>query len=1438
MPGIYFNRQDAAKARADLWEHDARQRLADAWETNTRLRLPTLLEDAQAKLQRVVHPDLAAGGPAAPVSVAGLPQAPAAISTQPPAMPATPGASSPQPSGDYQSYARQAAARAGVDPETFVRQIQQESNFDPNAGSPAGARGIAQIVPQYHPGVDVTDPYASLDYAANLMASHLKTYGGDVSKALVAYNGGQGAVDALNAGTPYQESQQYLSKILGGGGQQAAAAPATDNQAAADQWEKLALAQTNKPYIWGSGSGAGGRGTQDIDPNTGQPRGFDCSGFVSWVLKNGLGIDLPAQTASAYTKTSAVDPRQAQPGDVVFYNMNQSDPHQQHIALYMGDGQIIQAGGTQSKVNVADVNALGAPEFRRPEGEPARQTVGMLSQVAGQGADQGPAANIARGTGTPPPPNNPQVTTNPLENAGNFFSGLGSAARGAADAAGRLLDPNAPPLLSGAPVNPLAGPLNASLGTSMTAAPLPPGASQEPSAAELVRQAERQRYEWTREHNPARDVPVLGGIINQATDPLMYLNLTSVAGNVAGGALSGYYSTPPGATPAELALNTGTGAAMGGGIAAGVKGVSHLAASPEVQAALRTRQQAQATPEFASGGLSNLVPGRSQAQLELQAAEAQLAALRTRYPQLTEGSVAASALGKQVQQLRAQVAAEAPLLTPQIPNANRARALGADRAAAAEGLPTREARLTANDVYGGAEPPTEVRQAFTRTPQGDIVPLNDTPGADALRGMIQMAKQRGVDTSAVERQLNFQEKMAQILRGKEPAQVNLAMVQPGPVWLQSQHAAQPLLPGIQPAASSLADKAVTVRYAGLLANWYTQIGNILGDSGQAFVQPIRLAASGHPGEAVSYLRGMGESVGTANINAANVLASGVAPAASKAQFSRSGAFGTGPLGQVMDASGNFMASADTWFQTIAKGGFVKAQAARDARGNPQLHQQLWQNPSPTTLAAADRFARTATYSEDPGRIVNWLSERGGLSDAERVGVTLLVPFLRTTTNILRRGLSFTAKPVTGSVGAIGKLIQGDTRGASFDAADALLSSVVLAGFAAKASKGELSGEGPTDPGERRLLVSQGWQPHSIRIGDRWYDYSFAGPLAVPASLVANWSEGMAEGKVNAPADEQANRMVNRLSKSVLRQTFLSNIGDLFDDRGGGAVGVLQNLIATTVAPSVLRDVAQVIDPYERKPQQGLVGGTLGRIGERIPGVSQLVPAEQDVLGRPLASRRGGIPQPIRSSQVHPDALINAFDQAGMNISVPRDTITLGQGARSVQVRVQPDEQRRWNSYRGEMLQRIGGGFINSPEFTRIPLPVRQKVLRQMLDSASQYATGHLASELPDLNARLGDAINEKIAEAGGTVQPAATATGGGMSAADMMRQTELRAQQQADAQRQGRKRAFDRARDSVLQQAQARGDMDTVVKLSIPGYPGAQPLLDAIQNAVDAGTPL
>lgn len=134
-------------------------------------------------------------------------------------------------SDELRAYARQAAKRAGIDHETFVRQIDQESGFNPDAYNLSGASGIAQIIERWHPAMagKTRDPYASLDYAADLMAHYLEQFG-SYRKALAAYNWGSGNVGGYTKPggvvvppwdgrpeTTNAETRHYLDVILGVG---------------------------------------------------------------------------------------------------------------------------------------------------------------------------------------------------------------------------------------------------------------------------------------------------------------------------------------------------------------------------------------------------------------------------------------------------------------------------------------------------------------------------------------------------------------------------------------------------------------------------------------------------------------------------------------------------------------------------------------------------------------------------------------------------------------------------------------------------------------------------------------------------------------------------------------------------------------------------------------------------------------------------------------------------------------------------------------------------------------------------------------------------------------------------------------------------------------------------------------------------------------------
>ncbi|GHO87806.1 hypothetical protein KSZ_58120 [Dictyobacter formicarum] len=102
----------------------------------------------------------------------------------------------------YVALARADALKYGISPDLYVRQIQQESHFDPNAYSYVGAVGIAQFMPATaaEMGFDPMDPVAALDGGAKFMGNLNNRFHGDYAKALAAYNAGPGAVDSAVSG--------------------------------------------------------------------------------------------------------------------------------------------------------------------------------------------------------------------------------------------------------------------------------------------------------------------------------------------------------------------------------------------------------------------------------------------------------------------------------------------------------------------------------------------------------------------------------------------------------------------------------------------------------------------------------------------------------------------------------------------------------------------------------------------------------------------------------------------------------------------------------------------------------------------------------------------------------------------------------------------------------------------------------------------------------------------------------------------------------------------------------------------------------------------------------------------------------------------------------------------------------------------------------------
>jgi soluble lytic murein transglycosylase-like protein len=110
-----------------------------------------------------------------------------------------------------------AAARYNLPPALIKGIIKAESNFQVSAVSHAGAQGLMQLMPGTARELGVENPFdidQNIDGGSRYLRKMLDNFDGDIRSALAAYNAGPGTVRKYKGDVPYQETQQYVDRVL------------------------------------------------------------------------------------------------------------------------------------------------------------------------------------------------------------------------------------------------------------------------------------------------------------------------------------------------------------------------------------------------------------------------------------------------------------------------------------------------------------------------------------------------------------------------------------------------------------------------------------------------------------------------------------------------------------------------------------------------------------------------------------------------------------------------------------------------------------------------------------------------------------------------------------------------------------------------------------------------------------------------------------------------------------------------------------------------------------------------------------------------------------------------------------------------------------------------------------------------------------------------
>lgn len=189
-----------------------------------------------------------------------------------------------------------AAEEAGLPPSLVAAQIEQESQWNPDATSPVGAEGLAQFMPatwaSYGEGGDPRNPRDAIPALGRYMADlkdQVQPLAGDDANELVrltlaAYNAGPGAVLEHDGVPPYEETQNYVETILGTGQDGFSAECASP--AGAISWDgDLGEGEWTTPLPNGTLTSAGSYGPRNIP------------GYPAWANKHD-GVDLATDHSS------------------------------------------------------------------------------------------------------------------------------------------------------------------------------------------------------------------------------------------------------------------------------------------------------------------------------------------------------------------------------------------------------------------------------------------------------------------------------------------------------------------------------------------------------------------------------------------------------------------------------------------------------------------------------------------------------------------------------------------------------------------------------------------------------------------------------------------------------------------------------------------------------------------------------------------------------------------------------------------------------------------------------------------------------------------------------------------------------------------------------------------------------------------------------------
>lgn len=375
----------------------------------------------------------------------------------------------------------------------------------------------------------------------------------------------------------------------------------------------------------------------------------------------------------------------------------------------------------------------------------------------------------------------------------------------------------------------------------------------------------------------------------------------------------------------------------------------------------------------------------------------------------------------------------------------------------------------------------------------------------------------------------------------------------------------------------------------------------------------------------------------------------------------------------------------------------------------------WKPQTFTSKSTPETAGRYAVYQNDTllGHMAGGLKQYAEQhSDLGGAIANFLLPFSQVPSSVAMRIVDRT--PI-----GIAKEIAGQIKNKSFDqramseaVANGTFALPVVVAGAALAKSGLITGAYPTDPKEQQLWKSEGKQPYSVKVGNRWYSLNYMQPFGTILAIGGQFQTDLQNGQ--SPADAW-NKVGATALNSIESQSFLQGINGILsavNDPNRSASQYITSTASSTV-PNFIRTFARATDPNQRVTK-GAIQGVQGS----IPVLRERLPVKQDMFGKPLPGYDNAANQllnPLRPSIVRNanDPLIKELQrlQDNQNGIIPTQF-----NKNSISGHKLTDQQvRDLNASVNSRVQDAWGSIIADPRYKALTDEDKSTVLKRAKD---------------------------------------------------------------------------------------------------------------------------